>query len=163
MTCICLAGDVLAPSGYASALRDHIKALIIHGKMKPGQEITIEQHNHDKLNRASLDSWWKEHLPILVRPNKPTLKVHYETPEFFKFNDIPVIGYTYWETSRILNTNYNNRPEFNWVNQMNQCATMYTACNYAAQSFKDSGVTVPISVFPWPINPIFLEDVEVLS
>jgi glycosyltransferase involved in cell wall biosynthesis len=153
-------GDCLAPSGYASALRDHVKALTDTG-LKPGENIGLEHFAHDRSNSVALDKWWQENFPVMSRVKwDEDIQIHYQTPEMYRFGDFRTIGFTYWETSKIIDYDLKGNDKHNWVKQMNNCEEVWTACTYSEKGFRNSGVNVPTRVFPWPINPRFFGEYE---
>lgn len=59
-------------------------------------------------------------------------------PPDYNYDADYVIGFTYWETTRL-------PPD--WVGKMNECDEVWTASKWAKQVFIDSGVSVPVYSF----------------
>jgi glycosyltransferase involved in cell wall biosynthesis len=59
-------------------------------------------------------------------------------PPDYSYDADYVIGFTYWETTRL---------PADWVEKMNECDEVWTASKWAKQVFIDSGVTVPVYSF----------------
>ena len=139
MTQIIMCGDPFNISGYSSAMRDHIRALV-----SAGVDVRLDQRlvNAD---RIELDPWWKDHLDDMMKPaDDVRIAIHYMIAEHFKpqiehYN----IGFTYWEISRI------NKE---WIEQMSKMDEMWSASQFALDVFKECGVDCPTTVAPWPLN-----------
>jgi glycosyltransferase involved in cell wall biosynthesis len=142
-------GDLLAPSGYSRSIRAHIRGLI-----EAGVGVCGEHSPHDKtVLDFSKDPFWGIHMPKVMQRKSTTIKICHETPEFYnpdptKYN----IGHVLWETSHIIDYDIGGNPRFNWVKQMNSMDEIWTSSEFCLRVYKDSGVTVPIKVFPIPID-----------
>lgn len=139
--------DIYSPSGYSAHAREIIRSL------HPLCDLKIVDHKHDRIS-VDLDpaevSLFKK---LQDKTRKPAVRINFETPEFF--DPIPGVinlGFTQWETTRIPDTDYKNNERNNWVKQMNRMQGMITSCATAVDSFRNSGVTVPISYFYGPID-----------
>jgi len=140
-------GDVNSPSGYSRAIRNHMRALL-----EQGVEVYAEPHKHDSTD-APLDDFWKAHMPqILQTPHKkPRIKIWHETPEFYDPRpEYYNIAYVVWETDRL--PRLGNNPRLDWVRQMNRMDEVWTSAESCRKAFVDSGVEVPIRIFPHPID-----------
>jgi len=143
-------GDLLAPSGYSRAIRAHMRGLI-----EAGVEISGELSAHDMTQiDFGKHPFWRGRMNSLMR-NKALcpVKIWHETPEFFDPDPTQYnIAYTAWETSKIVDYDIDGNPRFNWVKQLNRMDEVWTPAIFEEQVFKNSGVTVPIRVFPHPID-----------
>lgn len=143
-------GDLLAPSGYSRAIRAHMRALI-----ESGVKVLGEHSPHDK---TALDfskhPFWGERMPeVLQRGRSAPIRICHETPEFYEPDPTRYnIGYVVWETSRIIDYDIGGNPRCNWVKQMNLMDEIWTSAEFCKKAFRDSGVIVPIHVFPHPID-----------
>lgn len=74
---------------------------------------------------------------------RPDINIVNMIPTFFNKHRLPTcknVGFTMWETTKV--------PE-SWVKACNQMDAIFVPCSWNAQTFKDSGVKVPIHVvFP---------------
>ncbi len=153
--------DIDSPSGYSKFARDFIYALYTYGD---DLQVKITPNKHDRTT-IPLSDWWMEHLPKFVNtPGNPDIRMHIETPEFFRpRTDTVNIGFTFWETDRIPSEPRAGEPpwpapQFNWAKQMNMMSEMWTSASFAIDSFMNSGVTVPIHVIGIPIELVDTED-----
>lgn len=142
-------GDLFAPSGYGRAARMHARALIEAGVKVHGEK---SQKDATQLDLGK-DPFWSSRWVDLMKPGNAPFKVWQETPEFFRPDPtVYNIAYTVWETSRIVSENLDNNPRNNWVAQLNSMDEVWTASAFCAKVFQESGVEVPIRVFPHPID-----------
>lgn len=143
-------GDLLAPSGYSRAIRAHMRALI-----EAGVEVHGDYNQHDQ-TRLDLEKhpFWSGRMRDIVKSREfCPVKIWHETPEFFEPDPMQYnIAYTVWETSKIIDFDLGGNPRFNWVKQMNRMDEVWTSAEFCKQVFIESGVTVPIRVFPHPID-----------
>lgn len=147
-------GDLLAPSGYARAIRAHMRGLIEAGVTINGE---INQHDQTQLGDELCEThpFWKDHMPgIIERQGQSCMvKIWHETPEFFQPDPTQYnIAYTVWETSRIIDYDLDENPRLNWVRQMNRMDEIWTAAQFEADVFRKCGVKVPVHVFPHPLD-----------
>jgi glycosyltransferase involved in cell wall biosynthesis len=142
--------DILSPSGYSAHARELVKAL------DPVVDLRIVDRKHDRQTVSVDYEQGQLYKRLMAKARVPKVRIQFETPEFFQpsasvFN----IGFTQWETTRIPDTDLGGEERMNWVKQMNRMNAMWTSCSMAAKAFKDSGVTVPVSVFSGPVDPEF--------
>lgn len=139
--------DVRSPSGYSAHARELIRA--IH----PLVDLKIVDHKHDRkdvdLSPEDLDLFRE----LADKDRQAQIRIQFETPEFFDPKPGVInLGFTQWETTKIVSRDLQGNPQLNWVKQMNRMDGMWTGCTMAAKSFKDSGVTVPVDVIHGPID-----------
>lgn len=139
MTEIQYKADVYSASGYARASRGNIRALI-----EGGNKVKLEPVRHDNIH-VTHDDFWEENLPkILEAQFKPKLRVTQQTPDMFQPSpEFHEVGYTVFETSKI---------PTEWIPHMNKCQRIWTASEFCKNMFIESGVEVPVDVFPHPID-----------
>jgi glycosyltransferase involved in cell wall biosynthesis len=140
--------DFTSPSGYSRAARAHARALI-----EAGVDVLCEDHKHD-ISVVPLDDFWKRELPLRVaRQEHAPIKIWHETPEYYTpspaHKNVAMVA---WETDEIPNTD-TPTPRHNWVKQLNKMQAVWTFSHYAKKALVNSGVTVPITVIPHPIEP----------
>lgn len=127
-------------SGYGSANRAYITALYVAGA-DVSTELVVqvpEQTDH---------GWTGELCKNLQDRNVDyKIKIIHLTPDMYpryqeqgKYN----IGHLFWETDRL--------PK-EWVEPINNMQEIWTSSNAMAELFRNSGVTVPITAFPQPID-----------
>lgn len=64
-------------------------------------------------------------------------------PPDYNYDADYVIGFTYWETTKL-------PPD--WVEKMNQCDEVWTSSQWAKDVFINSGITVPVYEFPLGVD-----------
>ena len=141
--------DLFSPSGYSKAARNHLRALI-----EMGIEVRVEDRRKDP-SIIDMDSFWREWGPKVISapPVRHGIRIWHETPDFFTPSQPTYdIGMVPWETSRVNSDFLNGNARTNWVAQMNKMDEMWTAATSTKEAFELSGVTVPIHVFPHPID-----------
>ena len=118
-------------------MRDHIRALVT-----AGVEVRIAKQQVCA-DPIQLDPWWKDHVEEMLQPaSLDSIAMHYVIAEMYKpIKDRYNIGFTYWEISRI--NDY-------WVEQMMYMNEIWSACQFALDVFKDSGVDRPMFCAGWP-------------
>jgi glycosyltransferase involved in cell wall biosynthesis len=147
-------GDFLAPSGYARSIRSCIRALVTAGVQVAGQ---MHKHDHTQLD-FSRDPFFGKGQPgdvskILGDRARCKIKVWHETPEFYEPDPMQYnIAHLLWETDRIVDYDLGGNPRYNWVSQLNKMDEIWTPAAFEASVFRACGVTVPICVFPYPID-----------
>ena len=135
---ILLHGDPFNMSGYSSAMRDHIRALV-----EVGIDVKLSVQKV-KSNQIELDDWWKNHLPIMTKPFTGNITISYTITSMYKqFPNCYNIGFSYWEISKI---------NSQWVERMNKMDEIWSTCNFALDTFKNCGVEKPMFKAPWPLN-----------
>lgn len=142
-------GDIYSTSGYARAVRSNIRALI-----ENGVEVFSQPQRHDNITFEP-DDFWKKNMNKILRVHGKDCKIRItqQTPDLYQCNPLLYeIGYTVFETSRIPDWDDPGTKNRNWVSQLNKCNEVWTASEFCRSVFKDSGVTVPVKVFPHPID-----------
>jgi hypothetical protein len=134
-------GPVFDSSGYGKASRDYVLALV-----KRNFPITIRPISFEKsLPNLGEDG---DILKSLINKNIDyNVVVLHSTPEFWEQNkesDKINIGYTVWETSKL-------HPDWPKYINSNVKACM-VPCDWNAEVFKSSGVTVPVYKVPHTLN-----------
>ena len=152
--------DIDSPSGYSSFARGFGEAL--HGA---GVDIKLAPSKHDKTSIPLNEFWSKNMREFASITTKPDIRMHVETPEFFKVvPGIKNLGFTFWETDRIPGGQRMGEPgippNFDWVRQMNQMDEMWTSAESAITAFKKSGVKIPIRNVGIPLE--FIDSKEEL-
>jgi len=143
-------GDLLAPSGYSRAARAHMQALLEAGVEISG---TINAHDRNRVDLSKHPFWAGRMKQIVEDPTEAPIRISQETPEFFDPDPTKYeIAYTVFETSRIPDVDMGGDPRTNWVTQLNRMSEVWTSSSFCKRVFTDSGVTVPINVFPHPID-----------
>jgi glycosyltransferase involved in cell wall biosynthesis len=139
--------DFTSPSGYSRAARAHAKALI-----EAGVDVLCEDHKHDSTSIPP-DPFWQTELPVrLQRHESAPIKIWHETPEFYAPSPAHLnVAMLAWETSEIPKWSEPS-PRHNWVAQINKMQACWTFCHFAKRAMEQSGVTIPISVIPHPID-----------
>jgi len=132
-------------SGYGEASRNYILAL-----HKAGVPITVEPHCFDNLPPpvAATEEWeilksleGKDiDFDIVIVHLTPDLAPRYVA----KYKDKYVISYTVWETDKL-------HPY--WVTCLNAVSEVWVPSEWNVETFKRSGVTVPIHKIPHGIDP----------
>lgn len=142
--------DINSPSGYSRAARQHMRALIEYGAT-----VHAEPKKFD-LTDAPLDDFWQRHMGKVLgkAPQRTVVKVWHMTPEMYDGMDPRQynIGFVVWETDQLPQLVLNDNPRTDWVAQMNRMDEIWTASEFCKRTFMESGVTVPIYVFPHPID-----------
>lgn len=137
---ICYTGPFLDSSGYGEATRNFIKAL-----HEAGADFKTELVKFT--TREFGDSITRNLAKELAERNiSYDVKILHVTPDLYKKYMEPGkynIGHLFWETTRL--------PE-DWVRACNSLDEIWTGAGTNAQVLKDSGVTVPITIIPEPIN-----------
>ena len=77
-------------------------------------------------------------IKFISEPKSPNILINNCLPCDYSYDGDYVIGFTYWETTRL---------PADWVVSMNKCDEVWTASSWAKQCFIDSGVEVPIYSF----------------
>jgi len=152
MTGIKFVGDIMAPSGYGNALRDLARTLV---------ELDVPfffQHiKHDR-NAAKLDSFWAERMDRYLEPRPYDIIINSTTPEYYVIESGKKnIGWTFWETDRLPDFDYNGCPRHNWVKQMNRLDELWAPVSFVKNIAVEAGVKCPIHVVPWPCADKYLE------
>lgn len=143
-------GDLLAPSGYSRAARAHMQALIQAGVEVSG---TVNAHDRNRVDLSHHPFWAERMKQIIEDPTESPIRISQETPEFLDPDPTRYeIAYTVFETSRIPDTDIGGDPRTNWVSQLNRMGEVWSASEFCKRVFQKSGVTVPINVFPHPID-----------
>lgn len=143
-------GDLLSPSGYSRAIRAHIRALL-----ENGVEVCGDYSPHDQVALdLSAHAFWAGRMNEIIKNRSLCpIKIWHETPEFYSPDPTQYnVAYVVWETSHIIQHDIGGNPRLNWVKQINTMDEVWTASEFNKKVFKDSGVTVPINVFPHPID-----------
>jgi glycosyltransferase involved in cell wall biosynthesis len=142
-------GPIQDLSGYADACRNNILALTQVGVPVEIFPISFEQF------RSDLGDIGRKLQGMCCSKPTADIRIIHTVPEVFeKFIDPKAynIGYTVWETDRL--------PE-KWVSKINALDEVWTPSNYSAEVFKNSGVTIPICVFPHTFNSQLIEREQV--
>ena len=145
--------DIDSPSGYSNFARLFIRAVV-----EQGIKCKITRSKHDRTT-IPMDEWWSNNIVELLHTDgKPDIRMHIETPEFFRpARHCKNIGFTFWETSKIPSEPPPGEPpwpapQYNWAKQMNYMDEMWTSATFAVGAFRDAGVTVPCHVVGIPID-----------
>lgn len=77
-------------------------------------------------------------IRLIPEPSGTKILINNCLPPEYSFDGEYVIGFTYWETTRLPSS---------WVNYMNRCDEVWTTSSWAKQCFIDSGVRVPVYSF----------------
>lgn len=129
-------GPVFDHSGYGEASRNYVLAL-----SRAGVPITVQPHCFEKNPPPVASPEDREVLRSLV--NKPVdfdVVIIHLTPDLApayaqQYRDKHVVSYTVWETSKL-------HPL--WAEACNQVDEVWVPCDWNVESFKNSGVTVPV-------------------
>jgi glycosyltransferase involved in cell wall biosynthesis len=140
-------GDFNSPSGYSHAARLHARALI-----EAGVDVLVDNHKCS-VNDIDLDPFWAEQLPQrMQRSDFAKIKIFHKTPEFYDPSPAQInVAMVAWETSEIPKWDIPT-PRSNWVRRINQMTECWTFCQSSRKAFEKSGVTIPIRVFPHPLD-----------
>lgn len=129
-------GPIFDFSGYSEAARNYVLAL-----HRAGVPITLQPHCFDRDPPSVGSASDREILNSLVNKDIDfsTVIVHL-TPDHLptyraKYPDKHLISYTVWETSLL-------HPK--WAADCNSADEVWVPCEWNVESFKNSGVTVPI-------------------
>jgi len=140
MSSIKYTGTFTDHSGYGSANRAFITSLYISGV-----DITTE---HVVQVMETAEHGWTGALcrSLIDRKIPYKIKIIHLTPDMYprymetgKYN----IGHLFWETDRL---------PIDWIAPINQMQEIWASSKAMADLFRSSGVTVPISAFPQPID-----------
>lgn len=145
-------GPIWDYSGYGAASRSYVLAL-----HKAGVPISVHPHCFDNgaPNVASMEE--KAILDSLVGRDVPfDVGIVHLTPDLLTsyakaFEGKYVINYTVWETSKL-------HPL--WVAACNTANEVWVPCQWNVDSFKSSGVTVPIYKVPHGIDTKMFDGVD---
>jgi glycosyltransferase involved in cell wall biosynthesis len=145
-------GPALDVSGYASACRNYIDALIDSGEVdltvKP---VSFEQQKttHGKLAQKI--------EPFINRSLKYKIQIIHLTPENYPIHVKPNcynIGYTVWETEQLPNQ---------WATLCNKMDEIWVPSQWNVKVFKESGVTVPVYKVPHVISIPDMSDMKPIT
>lgn len=134
-------GPIFDASGYASATRNYIGALLDSGAV----DLTLKAVSFEKqyTTHGSLQKKIEQHLNKNIHYN---IQVIHLTPENYpsiieknKYN----VAYTTWETDKL--------PDF-WVPLCNKVDELWVPSQWNKEVFESSGVNKPIHVIPHGIN-----------
>lgn len=142
--------DIDSPSGYSTHARNLLKSM----ELVEDLDIKLQPNKHDSAT-IRMDSAQRQHYKDLASKSwdDPDVAIHFETPEFYNPQpDRYNIGFTQWETTRIPDTDMHGQPRLNWVTQMNRMDEIWTSSTDAKKAFSRSGVTVPVTVMPGPVD-----------
>lgn len=135
-------GALFDSSGYAEASRNYINALLTQPNIElSAQSVSFEQWKTD------LSAFQKTVEPFLNRDiGQPDAHIVHLTPENFprfRRSGIKTIGMTVWET--------NTLPS-GWVGLCNLMDEIWVPCDWNVETYKASGVTIPVRKVPHCIN-----------
>lgn len=128
-------------SGYASAARNYVDALIDH----PDVDLALDvaSFEQQKTNHGAI---MEKMVPLIGKEIMPKVNIVHLTPENFpvyKRADCYNIAYTVWETERL--------PDF-WIELCNSMDEIWVPSEWNCEVFKNSGVTKPIICVPHIIH-----------
>lgn len=124
-------------SGYASASRSYIKALI----KAPEINLSLESKSFENI-KTSHESFLNLIQPFVNKAIMPSVQIVHLTPENYAGlvnKQIYSIGYTTWETDKLPS---------GWAEACNLMDEIWVPSNWNKKVFKSSGVTKPITVIP---------------
>lgn len=141
--------DLLSPSGYSKAARNQVRGMI-----EAGVDVRVEDRKKDP-SSIEPDEFWRKNASKCINKSaeKQGVVIWHETPDFF--SPLPHnynIGCVPWETSHIPAVFLSGKARSNWVAQMNRMNEIWTAAESSKKAFEESGVKVPITVIPHPID-----------
>ena len=145
--------DIDSPSGYSNFARVFIRAAV-----EQGIQCKVTRSKHDRTTIPLCEWWSKNIVNLLNADGKPDIRMHIETPEFFRVSKrCKSLGFTFWETNLIPSEPPKGEPawpapQYNWAKQMNYMDGMWTSANFAIHSFQNAGVTVPCHVVGIPVE-----------
>lgn len=125
-------GDI--NSGWAIAAQSYIRALSKFTRVVPQRIMYAPQNPPEDI------------LKMEKNPEKCKICIQHVLPNNMVYDGrFYNIGLCFTETSSLGITG--------WAQKLNLMDEVWVPCTYSAQVLKDSGVTVPIRVFPIPLNP----------
>lgn len=140
MISVCYTGPFLDSSGYGEATRNAIMALREAGADIKTQKVSFTGKNIYKTRAAVIAE------ELSTRDVNYRIKIIHTTPDIYKgyiekskYN----IGHLFWETNRLPNS---------WVDACNNMNEIWTGTELNAETIKNSGVNVPVYVFPQSID-----------
>ena len=129
-------GPIFDHSGYGEASRNYVLAL-----HRAGVPLTVQPHCFEREPPPVGSEKDREVLSSLVNTDVDfDVVVVHLTPDHFpayaeQYKDKHLIGYTVWETSLL-------HPK--WATACNAADEVWVPCDWNIESFRNSGVTVPI-------------------
>lgn len=82
------------------------------------------------------------HTTPFNHPEAP-VGFNFTQPYFYQYHDQYLIGYTPWESTKLMG---------NWNNLMNMCDEVWTTSDWCKDIFIKEGVTVPVHLYPHGIS-----------
>src|SRR5262249_48393690 len=148
MKLLVIRGDLQSHSGYSAAARaycdlfaecfDRIVGVDIH--YSPDRP--FERFRYPLLSEADARR--------LVGDASPALVLSFTTPDcYVRYPGAINVGLTFWETDRLP---FAGQERSAWVDQANAQDALWVPSTHTRAVFAEAGVTVPITVLPWPIR-----------
>lgn len=137
---VCYCAPFTDASGYGEASRNAIQALVVAGADICTQKVKFTKHTFpgDFLTKSAEE--------LSERQVDYQIKIIHTTPDVYK-NYIEKgkynIGHLFWETDKL---------PASWVASCNQLDEIWTGTELNRKSIQDSGVKVPVKVYPQSIN-----------
>lgn len=110
----------------------------ISSRLKDIKVVSLEDMLSYESNVMTLSVSEKYGIMMIPEPDHSRVIINNCLPPDYNFDGDYVIGFTYWETTRLPS---------DWVDQMNLCDEVWTTSKWAADVFANSGVDVPIFAF----------------
>lgn len=148
MSPLIIRGAYLADTGYGAHIRSHLRLLDRAGI--PFSLINVPLDPNEMMS-DEIQQWRGR---VIESPRRGDLVINFCEAPYYKFYaGCRHIGYTMWEVDKLPDEKDSPDPSHRWVELMNQCDEIWTGSTFSQKVFKDSGVTCPVRVVPWPVEP----------
>lgn len=133
---VCYTGPFMDASGYGEATRNAIVALRSAGVNLKTEKVSFTGSVHyEQANTAIARELSDRNIPYQIKIIHVTPDLYTKYQEKNKYN----IGHLFWETNKLPRS---------WVVACNSMNEIWTGTKLNAQTISNSGVTVPIHIFP---------------
>jgi len=137
---VCYAGPFLDASGYGEASRNAIQALVVAGADICTQKVVFTNvSSPNNLLAKSAEELSERKIDYKIKIIHTTPDIYKNYIERGKYN----IGHLFWETTSLPKS---------WVAPCNLMDEIWTGTELNKKTIQDSGVTVPVRIFPQSIN-----------
>ncbi len=149
MKLLVIRGDLQSHSGYSAAARAYCGLLAEFFDRIVGVDI---HHSPDRpCQRFPYPLLAEADARRLAADAPRALVLSFTTPDCYaRYSGALNVGLTFWETDRLPLTGQGSSA---WVAKANAQDALWVPSTHTRNVFAEAGVTVPITVIPWPIAP----------